>query len=503
MERLDAGRDVHRRWGEILVIAGTLGIAGNCLLRPWPLGLGLAIWIALLLAGLAIASHRAGIGVIGGALPGAAALFFGAALAWRDAGGLHAINILMLLVTLGLAGARLRQTGLGRVGIADLTGDLLRVGLGAAFGAPMLFKETQWPAQTWAARKGPILAVLRGLALAIPLCLLFGALLAAADPVFRALVVGWLPAEATWRVVIPHLLVTGLLAWIAAGAFREALAGRPWVLPEAAAAQLPSIGRVELSVVLGLLNVLFLTFVAVQFRYLFGGESLLGVVPGVLTHAEYARRGFFELVFVAALVLAVLLAAHWSLPRGDSATERTYRLLAAVMVALVGVIMASAAYRMWLYVDHFGLTPTRVYATAFMAWLALVIAWFCATVLRGRRERFAAGALAAGLAMVILLNVVNPDALVARVNIGRMADGRPVDVWHLGRLSADAVPALLASIELLPPQDAAILASRLLSRWAYVPTADWRTGNVGRARARSAIREEQEMLERLARTERR
>ena len=48
----------------------------------------------------------------------------------------------------------------------------------------------------------------------------------------------------------------------------------------------------------------------VQLRYLFGGAALVHVTAG-LTYAQYARRGFFELVTVAALLLA--LAARRSL----------------------------------------------------------------------------------------------------------------------------------------------------------------------------------------------
>jgi hypothetical protein len=56
------------------------------------------------------------------------------------------------------------------------------------------------------------------------------------------------------------------------------------------------LGPVELSIVLGLLDILFLAFVLVQFRYLFGGAELVRVSTS-LTYAEYARRGFFELHF--------------------------------------------------------------------------------------------------------------------------------------------------------------------------------------------------------------
>src|SRR2546430_7109132 len=49
--------------------------------------------------------------------------------------------------------------------------------------------------------------------------------------------------------------------------------------------------------------------------------------------------------------------------------------------------MASALQRMRLYVAEFGLSEIRLYATAFMIYLAGAFAWFAWTVLRGHWRR--------------------------------------------------------------------------------------------------------------------
>jgi hypothetical protein len=72
---------------------------------------------------------------------------------------------------------------------------------------------------------------------------------------------------------------------------------------------------------LGALDLLFLLFVAVQARWLFGGARTVAETTG-LTIAEYARRGFFELVTAAALVLPLLLLADWATQR-DTPQQRT------------------------------------------------------------------------------------------------------------------------------------------------------------------------------------
>ena len=102
-------------------------------------------------------------------------------------------------------------------------------------------------------------------------------------------------------------------------------------------------------------------------------------------------QGFFQLVTVSALVLLLLLSAHWLLRKDALKTESIFHGLAGVQIALLFVIMASAVQRMRLYQSEYGLTELRLYTMAFMGWLFLVCVWFCATVLRERRERFVFG----------------------------------------------------------------------------------------------------------------
>jgi hypothetical protein len=212
-------------------------------------------------------------------------------------------------------------------------------------------------------------------------------------------------------------------------------------------------------------------------------ESTLG-----LTYSEYARRGFFELVFVVALVLPLLLAADWVLAESQRRTRIAYRLLAGLSVALLIVLVISAVKRMLLYQSAYGLTELRLYTTAFMTWLGIVLIWFSVTVLRDRRSLFAIGAVLAGFAVIGAVNLVNPDALVARVNVSRAVDGEDFDAAYAGSLSGDAVPVLVAALPDLDPDDRCRLAHRVLERWSPSADTDWRAWSVGRGRAREAVR---------------
>ena len=235
------------------------------------------------------------------------------------------------------------------------------------------------------------------------------------------------------------------------------------------------------------LVLLFLVFVVVQARWLFGGAALVQQTTG-LTVAEYARRGFFELVTAAALVVPVLLVAEWATLREGPKQETSFRALATVLVLLVGVLLGSAVQRMVLYVQTFGLTEQRLYTTAFMVWVALVCGWLVLTVLRGARARFAFGALVQGTAVLAGLHLVNPDALITRVNVAHVSSAGFDAAYAAGKLSADAVPALIEALPRLSPSEQSEVARRLVLRWGAPAAPDWRSWNWSVARARALVR---------------
>jgi hypothetical protein len=242
--------------------------------------------------------------------------------------------------------------------------------------------------------------------------------------------------------------------------------------------------------VLAALDLLFFAFVLVQLRYLFGGRDLVAARAG-LTYAEYARHGFFELVAVAVLVLPLLLVVN-GVVRGRPRQVGAIRVLSAALVALVFVVMASALERMWLYQREYGLTELRIYATGVILWLAVVFVWLGATVLRGRPRAFAIGTLAAGFVASAAINVVDPDALIARTNLSRPQ----VDIAYLGRLSDDAIPTLLRRLPSLEPSLRRPLAVALLTRDER--GGGWQSWNLSRQRARTLLAKHRSELVRLA-----
>jgi Domain of unknown function (DUF4173) len=187
----------------------------------------------------------------------------------------------------------------------------------------------------------------------------------------------------------------------------------------------------------------------------------------------------------------LLLAADWFLRNTDRRGRLVFRWLAAALLVLLFVVIASALQRMRLYEHEYGLTELRLYATGLIVWLAIVCIWFAVTVLRGRRHAFAVGALVLGFAATLAFNVVDPDALIARTNLTRPK----VDVEYLARLSDDAVPTLVARLGTVPQAERRELAFALLGRSR---SGDWRSWNLARHRAANALRVHRDELQRIA-----
>jgi hypothetical protein len=495
--------------------AALLGLSGDALLRVGPPGPGLAIWVAILaLAALSLTWSA------GRRVPRESAIWLGVAvllascLAWRDAEAIRFLDLVATVGVLGLAAVALRDPALAIA--APRLRDTLWAGLAIAFATargivPLALREL-FAGERRAGALGRARTALRLALIVGSLLLVFGSLLRSADPIFASLVS--LP-DFDVATIVSHVFLFGFFAWISGGWAYGALVESPD--SRRAPARFPiSLGALDLTTALGTLTLLFGAYVLTQLGWFFGGERFLRATTG-LTAAQYARQGFFQMVWVVALVVPLLLATRAALAPQPSLARR-HTLLSLPVVGLLGAIILSAALRMRLYVQYYGLTSERLYTLVFMGWLTIVLALLAVTVLRGRGRPFVAGSVVAALTLLIGLHIAVPDVIVARVNLARAASPAatvPLDLPYLARLSGDAVPLAVDATLAAPTErlrdDASYAdarcaaASRLLNSWGPVShTAErrlsagsWRSWNAGEARALRAVGERSADLRRL------
>jgi hypothetical protein len=481
----------------ILGAALLLGLVGDALFQGAG-GAGLN-WLFFAAAAASAAALLARRGAVktdpGGRLLMGLALAFSALMALRDSEALHALCLLVIVVA--TAGAVSSQEGWRafKTGFLEYAKSVAKLAVAGFIGPTRFPREAIVPAEGAEKRWNAAPGVGRGLLIVSPLFFIFLFLLMAADPAYQYSVRHLFDWDISTLAL--RLLIVAVIAWCAAGILHRALQNAAAPVASPVHAPLQALGLPEVVTILAAIDLLFLSFVAVQARYAFGGPALVKATTG-LTFAEYARGGFFELLAVAAIVLPVLLFLHWSMDRATPRGESPFRWLAAVQVALLFVMLASAFRRMDLYEAAYGLTELRLYVMAAIVWLAIVFAWFGLTVLRGRRELFAGGAVAAAAIGIAILEGLNPDALIARANLAHAQKGHRFDGCYASSLGADAVPPLVAALPALPPADAAIVASQLLKHWTPPTHIDWRSWTLGRAQAWNAVESNKPQMTALA-----
>ena len=285
--------------------------------------------------------------------------------------------------------------------------------------------------------------VMVGILAVIPVAAVVMALLSSADAVFKGTfeAVGRWMREAglktiLWKIV--RTLAAGLMAFSALYFMRGKKKESEKRDKSALAAP-----TVPFAAALVVLDCVYLLFAVIQFTYLFGGNETAAMEGG---YAQYARNGFFELAAVAVINVGItLLTASLPLSRTDSTGKERLllRILSFLLLALTGVILVSAVWRMRLYISEYGMTLLRAMTLWGMALTAVCLA--AAGVKLVRCEfRFFGVLFAASLAGWIIFNGINIDARIAEHNVDAYLSGelKYMDTAYLADLSADTLPAL-------------------------------------------------------------
>jgi hypothetical protein len=346
------------------------------------------------------------------------------------------------------------------------------------------------------------LSYLRGILLALPVLAILAALLASADPIFSE----WLAdiiellrleklPEYILRLVLISLwtfLTAGLLLYALQKSEEETLIGldKPWP-PR-------FLGFTETTIILGSVNLLFLSFVTIQFRYFFGGEKNISLQG--YTYSEYARRGFGELLAVAFFSLFLFMVLSAITHREKKRYRITFSALTGTLTGLIGVILVSSLQRLALYESAYGFTRLRTYSHLCVLWIGvLFLTILILEIFQGWRF-FTLASLAAIAGFVLTMNAVNVDGLITRQNIQRAASEKSaLDTNTLKYLSNDAIPDLiqLANSSWLTPKEqqeiAAILACRALK--LEESKKRWQSFLVPDLRAETALKNNAELWE--------
>ncbi|WP_312699751.1 DUF4173 domain-containing protein [Sedimentibacter sp.] len=199
-----------------------------------------------------------------------------------------------------------------------------------------------------------------------------------------------------------------------------------------------------------MVSILFIytIFMVIQFRYLFSA----GELPNGLNYAEYARRGFFELVFLSVLNIGLILLISYLLKDKIYVEKSKWaigtKMMLIYLCIITGTLLVSSYYRMSLYDSAYGFTRLRILVYMFLFFEALGLA---ATLLYIVKHNFnlLLVYVVIGIGFYLTINVAKIDTIIAKRNIDMYIAGKTesLDLYYLSSLSVDAVPEMMRLVD--------------------------------------------------------
>ena len=187
-----------------------------------------------------------------------------------------------------------------------------------------------------------------------------------------------------------------------------------------------------------IIGCVYFIFSFMQIYYLFLGNMTLG---DGYTYAEYAREGFFQLVFVCAINMSLVLTCL-------SIFENT-KALKAVLVfisACTYIMIASSVLRMYMYVSEYNFTYTRVFVFLALFIIFMIMNGVVIFIFNERFTLFKYSMLVVAICY-ILFAYSRPTYLIAKVNLSSAYDTERVDISYVTHnLGPDAAPAIIEAM---------------------------------------------------------
>lgn len=329
--------------------------------------------------------------------------------------------------------------------------------------------------------------VIAGIVIGIPLLLLIIGLLMSADAVFEEVILR-LPQfilrfnflEGVFRfafVVIVGLIFFGIIQVLQAkpkqmdGLANEEKKKTHW-------------DSVIAVTILVMLNAVYLLFAVIQFRYFFSSGLIVG-----FSYAEYARRGFFELILIMIINWTILTSFLKFVKVAGTRSRYTLNILYSLLIIVSGIMLTSAFIRLSMYEAAYGFTLDRILAHAFMIFLMIVFAY---TLIRVWMERISLlhFYLIMGLIFYTMLNAINIEQIIVDKNMERYEQTGKIDIYYLNSLSYTGWNGLIELYK--QEEDYPDLKEILLERQQWVENQTengWQSFNFAKQRVTKRLKE--------------
>jgi len=251
-----------------------------------------------------------------------------------------------------------------------------------------------------------------------------------------------------------------------------------------------------LSILLVSILVVYSFFITIQFKYLFAGAEL----PNGLNYSDYARRGFFELIFLSVLNIGLILITVYLL-RDKIYVEKSKwsqltKFLMIYFCLVTAIMLISSFYRMMLYDNEYGFTRLRIIVNLFLIFELVGLIATSKYIIKPNFNILATYVLI-GLIYYLTLNIIQIDNIIAKINIDMYFAGQTetVDINYLMDLSIDAAPQIIRltdneNVDILTRNKARIYFENINVQYSNIDL-NWQSNNLSISRAKKIINQMQ------------
>ncbi len=276
--------------------------------------------------------------------------------------------------------------------------------------------------------------IVKGLIVAIPLLLITLSLLLGADDVFRYYVEDFIYAFGNFDGGELFKLVFSIGISLYFWGLFKSLAENEKPL-EKGNSKSYNIDVISILTLLIIINILYTVFTYIQVTHLYTMNS--SSLPSSFNYSEYARSGFFQLVFVAFMNIVIITVLKFIVKSENLTMNKVLNILYTLTTLYTLNMVVSAMYKMNLYIDFYGYTRLRVLVQCFTLFLGVLLV-LLSIYIWYNKSMFKYGIII-GAILYVTLNFVNIDNYIAKNNITLGAN----DTYYLTCLSSDAYTSMM------------------------------------------------------------
>ena len=202
--------------------------------------------------------------------------------------------------------------------------------------------------------------------------------------------------------------------------------------------------NITVNTVLTVLNIVYLLFCIIQFVYLFLFTNL--GLNEIFDYATYARRGFFQLMFVTIINFIIIIITSLNKRETTKGVSIYTKIMNVLLIIFTIVMIFSSFLRMYLYEQEYGYTFLRLVVYFILATELMLAVPTCVYVFN-KKISLLKYYIVIFSVMLVLLNFTNVDRTIAKKNVDKYLmsanfDEKEIDFKYLKNLSVDSIPEI-------------------------------------------------------------